>query len=152
MLLGFALYLALLALQPSFQLRFFHYPPFPSHILEYAILSIVGLGFLGVLTGFVHRNMFTYIITDTDLIVQKQLLSSNIRRIPFTSLSDIQVSQTIIGRLAGYGNIAPVTKSGYGLVRGMDRKENVVAEMTNVPNPSKVADLIIARSSITSKS
>jgi hypothetical protein len=80
--------------------------------------------------------------------VQKQLFSRNIRRIPFSSLSDVEVSQTFIGRLAGYGNIAPVTKSGYGLVRGMDRTENVVAEMTNVPNPDKVADLIIARASI----
>jgi uncharacterized membrane protein YdbT with pleckstrin-like domain len=95
--------------------------------------------------------MFTYLITESDLIVQKQLFSRNIRRIPFTSLSDIEVSQTLIGRLAGYGNIAPVTKSGYGLVRDMDREENVVAEMINVPDPSKVADLIIARSSITPK-
>jgi hypothetical protein len=54
----------------------------------------------------------------------------------------------LVGRLAGYGNIAPVTKSGYGLVRGMERAENMVAEMTNVSNPDRVADLIMARASI----
>ena len=148
-LLGLVLYAAVLAFQLRLQPRYLAY--LPSSILDYAVLSLVGLGFIGVLIGVVRRNMFTYLITESDLIVQKQLLSRNIRRIPFTSLSDVEVSQSPIGRLAGYGNIAPVTKSGYGLVRGMDRKENVVAEMTNVPNPNKVADLIIARSSITSK-
>jgi uncharacterized membrane protein YdbT with pleckstrin-like domain len=125
------------------------YPSYlPSPTLDYAVLAVVGLGFLVVLVGVARRNMFTYLITDADLIVQKQLFSRNIRRIPFSSLSDVEVSQTFIGRVVGYGNIAPVTKSGYGLVRGMDRAENVVAEMTNVPNPDKVADLIIARASI----
>jgi uncharacterized membrane protein YdbT with pleckstrin-like domain len=145
-LLGVILYVATSAYKAQLQSL---YPGYlPSSILDYAVLGLVGLGFLGVLVGVARRNMFTYIITDTDLIVQKQLFSRNIRRIPFSSLSDVEVSQTLIGRLAGYGNIAPVTKSGYGLVRGMDRTENVVAEMTNVPNPDKVADLIIARASI----
>jgi membrane protein YdbS with pleckstrin-like domain len=145
-LLGLVLYTAVLALRPRYL------PYLPSPIPQYAVLILVGLGFSSALIGVVRRNMFTYLITESDLIVQKQLLSRNIRRIPFTSLSDIEVSQTLIGRLAGYGNIAPVTKSGYGLVRGIDRNENVVAEMTNVPNPNKVADLIISRSSIKLKS
>lgn len=144
-LLGLVLYTAVLAFHPRYS------PYLPSSTPDYAVLSLVALGFFSALIGVVRRNMFTYFITESDLIVQKQLFSRNIRRIPFTSLSDIEVSQTFIGRLAGYGNIAPVTKSGYGLVRGMDRNENVVAEMTNVPNPNKVADLIISRSSITSK-
>jgi hypothetical protein len=145
-LLGVVVYVATSAYKGQLQSLYTGY--LPSSILDYAVLGLVGLGFLGVLVGVARRNMFTYLITDADLIVQKQLFSRNIRRIPFSSLSDVEVSQTLIGRLAGYGNIAPVSKSGYGLVRGMDRAENVVAEMTNVPNPDKVADLIIARASI----
>jgi uncharacterized membrane protein YdbT with pleckstrin-like domain len=118
-------------------------------LVRYAALALIVLGLLGVLVGAVRRNMFTYIISDRDVVVQKQLLQRSVRRIPFTSISDIQVSQTLMGRLARYGNIAPVTKSGYGLVHGMDRAENVVQEMINVPKPDKVADLIMSKVSTT---
>jgi uncharacterized membrane protein YdbT with pleckstrin-like domain len=106
---------------------------------------------LAILIGVVRRNMYTYILTDSEMVVQKQLLSRSVRRIPYASLTDVEVSQTIIGRMAGYGNIAPVTKSGYGLVRGVNRAENLVSEMANVPNPDKVADIILTRASLTPK-
>jgi len=119
----------------------------PALFTQYLVLGLMALGFLGVLIGAVRRNTFTYLVTDQAVIVQRQLLSRNVRRIPFGSISDMQVSQSLVGRIAGYGNIAPVTKSGYGLVRGMDRAENMVAEMTNVPKPDKVAELILSRAS-----
>ena len=50
-----------------------------------------------------------------------------------------------MGRLAGYGDVVPVTKSGYGLVRWTQAGENIVAEMRDVPKPDKVADLIMLR-------
>ncbi len=114
-------------------------------LLRYAALAVVGIGLLGVLIGAVRRNAFTYLITDTDVVVKKQLLRRSVRRIPFSSISDVQVSQSIVGRLARYGDVVPVTKSGYGLVRGTEPGENIVAEMADVPNPDKVADLIMAR-------
>ncbi len=135
--LGFLLLVAISPLQVLL--------PIGSLLLTYAALGLMGLGFLGILVGVVRRNAFTYLITDSDVVVQKQLFSRTLRRIPFSSISDVEVSQSFIGRLAGYGNIAPVTKSGYGLVRGMDRTENMVAEMTNVPKPDKVAELIMSR-------
>jgi len=119
------------------------------YLLNLVSLGLVGLGFLMLLIGAVRRNMYTYQITDSDLIIQKQLLGRSLRRIPFVSISDVEVSQSIAGRLARYGNIVPITKSGYGLVRGMDKSENIVAEMTNVPNPDKVASLILSRASHT---
>ena len=118
-------------------------------LLNIVFLGLAGLGFLMILIGAVRRNMYTYQITDSDLIIQKQLLGRSLRRIPFVSISDVEVSQSIAGRLAGYGKIVPITKSGYGLVRGMDRSENIVAEMTNVPHPDKVANLILSRTSHT---
>jgi len=121
--------------------------PTLSILVSYIGLALVALGLLSLLSGSIRRNMFTYLISDQDVVVQKQLLTRSVRRIPFSSISDIQVSQTLIGRLAGYGNIVPVTKSGYGLVRGQDRAENVVQEMVNVPKPDKVADLIMSRAS-----
>jgi uncharacterized membrane protein YdbT with pleckstrin-like domain len=125
-------------------------PPFQASgtLAIYAAGALIALGLLGVLVGAVRRNMFTYLISDRDVVVQKQLLQRSVRRIPFASISDLQVSQTLIGRLAGYGNIAPVTKSGYGLVHGMERAENVVQEMINVPKPDKVADLIMSKVSM----
>jgi len=114
-------------------------------LLRYAALGLVGLGVLIMLIGVVRRNAFTYLITDSDLVVQRQLLRRSVRRIPFSSISDVQVSQSIVGRLAKYGDIVPVTKSGYGLVRGTEPGENIVAEMADVPNPDKVADLIMSR-------
>jgi uncharacterized membrane protein YdbT with pleckstrin-like domain len=114
-------------------------------LLRYVALGLVGLGVLGMLIGVVRRNAFTYLITDSDVVVQRQLLRRSVRRIPFSSISDVQVSQSIVGRLARYGDIVPVTKSGYGLVRGTEPGENIVAEMADVPNPDKVADLIMSR-------
>jgi len=114
-------------------------------LLRYAALGLVGLGVLGMLVGVVRRNAFTYLITDSDVVVQRQLLRRSVRRIPFSSISDVQVSQSIVGRLANYGDIVPVTKSGYGLVRGTEPGENIVAEMADVPSPDEVADLIMSR-------
>ena len=124
--------------------------PFAS-LVNYAVLGLFVVGLLVVLIGVVRRNAYTYLITDTDLVVQKQLFSRNVRRIPLSSISDVEVSQSVIGRLAGYGNFAPVTKSGYGLVRGMDRAENLTSEMTYVPKPDKVAELIMSRITATPK-
>lgn len=117
------------------------------YLLTFAGLGLAGLGFLMVLIGLVRRNMYTYQLTDSDVIIQKQFLGRSVRRIPLASISDVEVSQSFVGRLAGYGNIVPISKSGYGLVRGMERTENIVAEMTNVPNPDKVANLIMSRTS-----
>jgi uncharacterized membrane protein YdbT with pleckstrin-like domain len=124
----------------------FQFPvPSANFLLRYAGLGLIGVGFLGVLIGSVRRNAFTYLITDSDVVVKKQLLRRSLRRIPLSSISDVQVSQSIVGRLVGYGDVVPVTKSGYGLVHGTERGENIVAEMADVPNPDKVADLIMSR-------
>jgi len=112
---------------------------------RYVALGLVGLGVLRVLIGVVRRNAFTYLITDSDVVVQKQLFGRSVRRIPFSSISDVQVSQTIVGRLARYGDVVPVSKSGYGLVRGTEPGERLNAEMVDVPNPDKVAELIMSR-------
>ena len=117
------------------------------YVLTFAFLGLLGLGLLMILIGVIRRNTHTYQLTDSDLIIQKQLLSRSLRRIPFASISDVEVSQSLAGRLARYGNIVPITKSGYGLVRGMEQTENLVAKMTNVPNPDKVASLILSRTS-----
>jgi uncharacterized membrane protein YdbT with pleckstrin-like domain len=136
-LLGIVVYVVSFALQfPS---------PSVGSLLSLGALALIGIGLLGVLIGVVRRNAFTYLITDSDVVVKRQLLRRSVRRIPFSSISDVQVSQSIVGRLARYGDIVPVTKSGYGLVRGTEHGENIVADMADVPNPDKVADLIMSR-------
>jgi uncharacterized membrane protein YdbT with pleckstrin-like domain len=149
-LLGLAIYVETPTLLPRLQSVSPVYAPLS--VLNGVALLLVLVGALGVLVGVVRRNMFTYLITNSEVTVQKQFLRRSVRRIPFASLSDVEVSQTLVGRIAGYGNVAPVTKSGYGLVRGMDRAENITAEMTNVPNPDKVASIVLTRASSASKS
>jgi uncharacterized membrane protein YdbT with pleckstrin-like domain len=143
MLLGIMLYVGMFLFHSLLPAQFFRF----GYFLDLAFLGIVGIGLLMVLIGAVRRNMYTYQLTESDLIIQKQFLGRSLRRIPFTSISDIEVSQSLIGRLAKYGNIVPITKSGYGLVRGVESTENIVAEMTNVPNPNQVANLILSRTS-----
>ena len=121
---------------------------YDGYLLALIGLGVLVLGFLMVLIGTVRRNMYTYQVTDSGIIIQKQLLRRSVRRIPFASLSDVEVSQTLVGRLAGFGNVVPISKSGYGLVHGVDPTENFVAEMRNVPNPDKVASLIMSRASL----
>ena len=121
-----------------------------AYVLTLASLGIVGLGVLMILVGVVRRNMYTYDITDC-IAVQKQFLRRSVRRIPFASLSDVEVSQSLIGRLAGFGNIIQLTKSGFGLIHGADPTEKLVAEMKNVPHPDEVANLIMSRASEMSK-
>lgn len=108
-------------------------------------LALICLGILGMFVGVIRRNTYTYTISNSDLILQRQLLRRSVRRIPFTSITDVQVSQSLAGRLAGYGNVVPVTKSGFGLVRGVEPGENIVAEMVDVPHPDKIVQLIMSR-------
>ena len=65
-----------------------------------------------IVIGTVKRNMYAYQVTDSGIIIQKQLLRRSVRRIPFASLSDVEVSQSLVGRLAGFGNVVPISKSG----------------------------------------
>jgi membrane protein YdbS with pleckstrin-like domain len=118
-----------------------------SALASRASLSVIAIGALIVLVGAARRSMYSYQLTDSHIVIQKQLFGRSVRRIPFTSISDVEVSQSVVGRLVGYGNVVPVTKSGYGLVRGMDASENLVGEMTNVPNPDRVAGVIMTRAS-----
>lgn len=56
-LLGVIVYVATSAFKGRLQSL---YPSYlPSSILDYAVLGLVGLGFLGVLVGVARRNMFT---------------------------------------------------------------------------------------------
>ena len=143
-LLGLTFYVGIFLFQSHLPIPLFGF----GYLLRFVFLGLAGLGLLMVLIGAVRRNMYTYQFTQSDLIIQKQLFGRSVRRIPFASISDVEVSQSFVGRLARYGNIVPISKSGYGLVRGMERTENVVAEMTNVPNPDKVANLIMSRASV----
>jgi len=143
-LLGLTLYVVIFLFQSLLPIPLSGF----GYLLSFAFLGLVGLGLLMVLVGAVRRNMYTYQLTQSDLVIQKQFLGRSVRRIPFASISDVEVSQSFVGRLAGYGNIVPISTSGYGLVKGMERTENVVAEMTNVPNPDKVANLIMSRASL----
>jgi uncharacterized membrane protein YdbT with pleckstrin-like domain len=123
--------------------------PIPSgamYLIDYALLIVGIISLLGTLLGVARRNAYSYTITNTGIIVKKQLFRRSVRQIPFTSISDVYVNQTIIGRLANYGNVVPVTKSGYGIVPEMEySSEATTSEMTDVSRPDEVAEIIMQR-------
>lgn len=115
-------------------------------LLDYVFLIIGSISLLGSLLGVARRNAYSYLITGTGIVVKKQLFRRNVRQIPFTSISDVYINQTIFGRLAGYGDIVPVTKSGYGIVHDMEySSEATTSTITDVSRPDEVAEIIMQR-------
>jgi uncharacterized membrane protein YdbT with pleckstrin-like domain len=106
-------------------------------------------GLVAVLVGIVRRNAFTYLITDGGIIITRQLVTRDSRQIPYDAISDVQVLQGFLGRLFNYGDVIPITRSGFGLMtdprgRGVTSYTSV-AEMTDTPNPFSLAHQIRER-------
>jgi len=115
-------------------------------IVKAAIGLFVLLGVLALIIGAVRRNSCTYTLDGEGVTISRQLFSSYSRRIPYPAISDVSVSQSAIGRLVGYGDVIPVTKSGFGLMKDERYSgEAYVTQMTDVPNPNNIAQAIMDR-------
>ena len=78
-----------------------------------ALLALLGLSFL-VATYF-YSGAFTYYLTNKRIIIYRKFITISTRQIQYDDLSDVVVDVGIIGRIMGFGNVIPVTKSGLGL-------------------------------------
>jgi len=73
------------------------------------------IGVIGIIVTFFYLNAFTYHITNKRIIVYKKFITISSRQVQYDDLSDVVVDQGIFGRIFGFGNVIPVTKSGFGL-------------------------------------
>ncbi len=121
-------------------------PELVSLIVNVVIGVFTLLGMLALIIGTVQRNSYTYTLDGEGLTISRQLFGSYSRRTPYFAIADVQVSQSMLGRLGGFGDVVPITKSGFGLAAQERYKGEVyVTEMTDVPNPNDVAETIMDR-------
>lgn len=121
-------------------------PELVSLIVNVASGVFALLGLVALIIGTVRRNSYTYTLNSEGIVISRELFSRNMRRIPYAAISDIEVHQGIAGRIFNYGDIVPITKSGFGLATDERYSgETYVTELTNAPNPSEVARWISDR-------
>jgi uncharacterized membrane protein YdbT with pleckstrin-like domain len=121
-------------------------PGLVSLAVTVATVLFLLIGVVAFIIGAVRRNSYIYVLGDEGVPISRQLFSSYTRRIPYAAISDVQIFQSLVGRIFNYGDIVPITKSGFGLTaEERYAPEAYVTEMTDTPNPKEVADLISSR-------
>jgi uncharacterized membrane protein YdbT with pleckstrin-like domain len=85
-----------------------------------------------------------YILTLNGVIIRRSFISRIRREIPYSRISDVTVEQTLLGRIFRYGDIIPVSISGFGII-GQERyaAERRLDQLDSVSNPYHVAQLIM---------
>ncbi|OIR12286.1 MAG: hypothetical protein BEU05_03210 [Marine Group III euryarchaeote CG-Bathy2] len=63
-----------------------------------------------------YRRSFTYYLTDIRIAMHQDFLglSKNERQVRYNHIEDIKLSQSLFGRIFGFGTVVPVTGSGLG--------------------------------------
>lgn len=78
----------------------------------------VGMGLVGTLTVDYYRRGFRYTLTNLRIVIAKKFITLDERIVRFNHIEDVQVNQSIVGRLFSYGNVIPLT--GSGIATGTD--------------------------------
>ncbi len=82
--------------------------------LFFPLFSVVcGVVVLIIVT--VYADSHTYYITNERIIMKRSFISRKTREIFYEKLSDISVEQSVLGRIFNFGNVVPITQSGFGL-------------------------------------
>lgn len=80
---------------------------------EFGVLLTL-LGAIGIVAVIFYSQAFTYYLTDKRIVIYRKFITISSRQIQYDDISDVVVDQGIIGRLFGFGNVIPITKSGLG--------------------------------------
>ena len=75
----------------------------------------LALGAVGFVALLFYSRAFTYYLTNKRILLYRKFITISSRNIQYDDLSDVVVQQGILGRLFGFGNVIPITKSGLGL-------------------------------------
>jgi len=62
-----------------------------------------------------YASIHTYYITNERIVMKRSFISSRSRDIFYEKISDISVSQSLLGRIFNFGSVVPITQSGFGL-------------------------------------
>jgi hypothetical protein len=76
---------------------------------------LLAAGAVGLVALLFYSRAFTYYLTNRRILLYRKFITISSRNIQYDDLSDVVVQQGILGRLLGFGNVIPITKSGLGL-------------------------------------
>lgn len=80
------------------------------------------------------------------IVIRRSLISRIRREILYAKISDVAVEQTFLGRIFGYGDVIPVSISGFGVI-AQERyaAERRLDQLDSVKDPYWVAQFIMER-------
>jgi uncharacterized membrane protein YdbT with pleckstrin-like domain len=114
-----------------------------------SILSLAGvvtaiIAAISFITAQVYRNANTYLLTRDRIIIRRSLISSIRREIPYSKISDVTIDQTLLGRIFGYGDVIPISISGFGIIE-QERypSEKRLDQLDSVAKPRDVSQRIL---------
>ena len=81
----------------------------------------------------VRRNMVSYTLTDSKVMIDQGLVARTTRNIPLRNIQDVTVSATILQRLLGFGNLIIDNASEQG----------GTTILRNIDDPRQHADLLL---------
>jgi membrane protein YdbS with pleckstrin-like domain len=81
----------------------------------------------------VKRNMVSYTLTDSKIMIDQGLVARTTRNIPLRNIQDVTVSATILQRLLGFGNLIVDNASEQG----------GTTVLRNIDDPRHHADLLL---------
>ncbi|MFH0848735.1 MAG: PH domain-containing protein [archaeon] len=83
--------------------------------LDIHMWLLVFSGLMGFVLTELYRQGHSYYITSLRLIMQKSFISNDSRQLSYRQISDISVTQGLLGKIFDFGTVIPVTVSGMGL-------------------------------------
>jgi len=114
------------------------------NILSLASLLTGAVACISFPIAVAYRNANTYVLTSNGIMICRSFISRIRREIPYIRVSDVTVEQTLLGRIFSYGDIIPVSISGFGII-GEERyaAERRLDQLNSVSKPYHVAQLIM---------
>jgi hypothetical protein len=79
------------------------------------LLFLGAAAILGMILTEVYRRGHVYIITNYRIITKKEFVLKEERELMYDKITDVTVSQGILGRIFNFGTVTPISASGFGL-------------------------------------
>lgn len=108
-----------------------------SNLPNYFIFLAVSLGLISAYAGYKHATLYTI---DDDGITVRNPISRTSKRIEFSNISDLTISQGFLAKRFGCGSVFLILKRGrgsYALMGG-----GYAEALRDIPNPQAIYELI----------
>ncbi|MBS7604672.1 MAG: PH domain-containing protein [Candidatus Bathyarchaeia archaeon] len=136
------------------------------------LMALFFSSILGLILVEVYRRGHKFFLTSYRIIALKKFIGKEVREVMYDKITDIYMSQGLLGRIFNYGTIIPISESGLGLgedasfaaisagtmakrssfgiifggKRGVSRpRAPTYFSLYGVPNPKRVQGLIISK-------